>query len=170
VASWLQQYLPIIREASAFWDVPPAHIAATIEQESGGGLLAGTPDPRQLYRYEPGFWVRYLSGKPEWQPTWPTPTPGELEIWKRRISASYGLMQIMYPTACDHGFNRKWQPERLLDPSENIWLGAKILRHHLDRVDGEWRAAWLRWNGGGRPAYAMEVASKVPRFEGLLRA
>lgn len=165
--AWLPMYEPLIRAGAAAHGLEPALVAAVIEQESNGGLnpRSGAHDPRQLYRYEPGFWSRYLAGKPAWAP----PRGVAVDTWARRVSSSYGLMQVMYPTAREHGLPAPpvAEPESLLQPTLGITLGAKILAAFLRRSSGDWTAALLRWNGGARREYAAEVLARVERFRGL---
>lgn len=83
----------------------------------------------RAYRYEPGFWTRYMKGKPEWEGR-----------DMAEVSASYGLMQLMYPTATWLGW--KGSGEDLYNPVINIELGAKLLRKLLDKVKIESSALW----------------------------
>jgi hypothetical protein len=164
--AWLPVYLEQLLTAAAFQSIPIARLAALVEQESNGGLdpRTGLHDPRQLYRFEPGFWTRYLEGREDYAPPAGAENGPALDLWKRRVSASYGLM---YPTARDHGWPKEWPPEALLQPGPNLMTAARILAGHR-RKGATWREAWLRYNGGGRPAYADEVEARVARFEALL--
>jgi soluble lytic murein transglycosylase-like protein len=94
-------------------------LKAVAEVESGFNQTA--------YRYEPGFWKKYLEGKPEWKDRDPS-----------EVSASYGLFQLMYTTATMLGFSGKG--EDLYNPVINIELGAKLLRVLIDKVRK--RQAW----------------------------
>jgi hypothetical protein len=172
--AWLAVYRAELVEAAALYAIPSARLAALVEQESNGGIHPKTRehDPRQLYRYEPAFWDRYLAQRADYAPplsVFPAVFADRaLELWKRRVSASYGLCQIMYATARDHGLPPEWPPEALLQPRVNLTLAAKILRHHQRKTAGDWRATWLRYNGGAREAYADEIEARMPRFEALL--
>ena len=75
----------------------------------------------RAYRFEPGFWDKYLKNNPEWNKRDPA-----------EVSASYGLMQLMYPTATNLGFSGSG--EDLYNPVYNIELGAKLLRRNLNRI------------------------------------
>lgn len=77
---------------------------------------------QRAYRYEPAFWTNYLSKDPAWKDQNPA-----------LVSASYGLMQLMWTTAWALGF-RGTQMEDLEDPAVNIDLGAKLIRQILDKV------------------------------------
>jgi soluble lytic murein transglycosylase-like protein len=103
---------------------------------------------QRAYRYEPEFWKNYMRDKPEWAGKDPSV-----------VSASYGLMQLMWTTAVGLGFTGT--PEELYDPVYNIELGAKLIRQLLDKVmvEGQhnlfpqWSAldmAMARYNGGRR--------------------
>jgi len=103
-------------------------------------------NPR-AYRYEPAFWERYLKDNPEWKDR----NPNE-------VSASYGLMQLMFTTAHALGFDGSG--EDLYNPVYNIELGAKLLRQLLDKVEADHldissqrhpcAIASARYNGGSR--------------------
>lgn len=108
-----------ILTASQKYHVPVPVIIATISTESSGNPNA--------YRYEPLFYKRYIKNQKQWKnsPYYRSP---------RRISASYGLMQIMYTTAYRVGF--RGQPDDLYDPAINIDAGAAYIasayqvKHH----------------------------------------
>lgn len=109
-------------------------IAAICDVESEGITSA--------YRFEPLFWGRYLIHKPEWADQNP-----------RRVSASYGLMQIMYPVAVERGL--RGAPEQLFLPDVGLRYGCLHLRHLLDWAAGfptsdenRLRAALAAYNGG----------------------
>jgi len=61
-------------------------VAAVVEQESSGWASA--------FRYEPDFFDRYLKNNPAYANRNP-----------REVSASYNLMQTMYTTAVEHGYD-----------------------------------------------------------------
>lgn len=72
------------------------------------------------FRFEVQFWDRYqLAKKPEYQDAIP-----------RRVSARYGLMQIMYVTARELGFDG--EPELLFVPRTNLHFGCKNLQSLLE--------------------------------------
>lgn len=116
-----------VERASRNFGVDPFLIEAVIQQESSGNADA--------FRHEPGFYLRYLKGNPEYQGQHP-----------RRISSSYGLMQIMYPTARELGFTG--EPEDLFDIQLNINLGTKLLKKLLDKYKGDVEKALAAYNGG----------------------
>jgi len=89
------------------------------------------------YRYEPGFWRRYLKNNPRWN------------AWEpERVSASYGLMQIMYTTAVDLGYSG--DPEGLYDPVMNLRWGCRCLKSLLNWAHGDVNSALAAYNGGKR--------------------
>jgi len=120
------------------------------------------------FRYEPGFWDRYLKNNPEWKDKDPAV-----------VSASYGLMQLMWTTAWELGF--RGTQEDLWNPVYNIELGAKLIRQLVDRVIAQKTVEtfiWLspldialsRYNGGrtGNPddkgaLRTMKYVGKVHR-------
>lgn len=102
-------------------------------------------DPKAT-RFEPLFWERYMKDKPEWKDKDP-----------KLVSSSWGLMQLMYPTAVGLGFSGS--AEELCEPMTNIMLGAKFIRQLVDRATQQRlcdRHYWLsplnialaRYNGG----------------------
>lgn len=101
-------------------------------------------NPR-AYRFEPAYWDRYLKDDPRWAMRDP-----------REVSASYGLCQLMYPTAVAIGF--MGLAEELYNPAINIDLGGKYMRLLLDEA---WRDKehWYDF-----PISAMDVA--LARYNG----
>lgn len=125
-------------KCSKKYRVPKLWLKAVAMVESGMNQRA--------YRYEPEFWKNYMRDKPEWKDKDPSV-----------VSASYGLMQLMWTTAVGLGFSGT--PEDLYDPVYNIELGAKLIRQLLDKVLVEgvsntfpwWSPldiAMARYNGG----------------------
>jgi soluble lytic murein transglycosylase-like protein len=109
-------------------------------------IIESNLDPK-AYRFEQLYWDRYMKDAPEWKDKDP-----------HVVSASYGLLQIMYPIAVNLGF--VGSTEELCDPMTNIMLGAKLMRQLLDRVVKARfcdKFYWLspamimlsRYNGGG---------------------
>lgn len=85
-------------------------------------MVESAMDPH-AYRFEPEFWENYLKEHPLWSEKVP-----------EKVSASYGLMQLMYTTAWELGFRD--EPEELYNPVYNVELGAKLLRRHLNKMKG----------------------------------
>ena len=108
MTSDLAFYWPLIQEIATSFSIDPALVGAIVLQESGARTDA--------FRFEPLFWARYLSKKPEWKGFNP-----------RRVSASYGLMQLMYPVAVERGMTQAWPPEALFIPDTGLSWGCKQL-------------------------------------------
>lgn len=89
------------------------------------------------YRYEPRFWVRYMEKKPRWDGANP-----------ERVSASYGLMQVMFPVAIEHGYDDRDPPEGLFVPTVGLEFGVRVLMHNLGWSNGDIPAALAAYNGG----------------------
>ena len=114
-----ETYGETISAASQKHGVPVPVILATISTESSGNPEA--------YRFEANFYKNYLKDKKPWvdNPYYNAP---------RRISASYGLVQILYTTAYSIGF--RGEPENLYDPATNIDAGTAYIasdaqvKHH----------------------------------------
>lgn len=123
--------------ASKRWKLPKILLKAVATAESSLN--------ERGYRFEQGFWDRYLKGNPQWKDWDP-----------HVVSASYGLMQIMFVVAWEAGF--RGTAEDLYNPVINVELGAKILAKHLENVEKEnahikyglWPIAVMcaRYNGG----------------------
>lgn len=131
-------------------------VAGLVWTESSGNPWA--------IRVERGFWRRYL--------------PGIKALFKRTrskrddrwlkypdlVAASYGLCQIMLPTAMEYGFKPTY-PTELLEPKRNIDLACQILSAHKRRT-GTVEGALLRYNGGGDPDYpnrVIRIADRIRR-------
>lgn len=84
----------------------PDLVTGLVEQESNYRFYA--------YRYEPAFFQRYLANNPKYQHRDPY-----------EVSASFGLMQVMFPTAVEHGFDG--EPWDLFNPAKNLEIGCTIL-------------------------------------------
>jgi soluble lytic murein transglycosylase-like protein len=87
------------------------------------------------YRWEPDFWRRYMEGKPQWIGANP-----------RRVSASYGLMQVMLPVAVELGY--VGEPEGLFVPSVALDMGCMKLAELLKWSGGNVDQALAAYNGG----------------------
>jgi len=77
----------------------------------------------EAYRYEKKFWKTYLQDNPEWMDEDPA-----------KVSASWGLCQLMFVVAVELGFGKDRTGEELCDPVINIELAAKKLRLILDTL------------------------------------
>lgn len=158
-----QTYGDLIRAASEKHGMPAAVIVATISTES-----SGDPD---AYRYEPEFYNRYIKGNPEWRQN---PYYDEPE----RISASYGLMQILYTTAYSVGFAGR--PEDLYDPAANLDAGAAYIASPAQQTSHGWdppkiacayNAGSVRpttKNGWGMYYYPGHLDRWIPSYNGAI--
>lgn len=107
----------------------PQLVEAVCLTESSGKTSA--------YRPEPGFWDRYMKDRPEWDGANPA-----------RVSASYGLMQCMFPTAIDFGMARTDPPEYLFVPLIGLEYGCRVLKDRLIWSRDDVDAALAAYNGG----------------------
>lgn len=89
------------------------------------------------YRYEPNFWLRYMAQNPRWA--------GSI---RERVSASYGLMQVMYPVALEMGMPQADPPEFLFVPTIGLQYGCRKLKETLGWAKGDVKAALAAYNGG----------------------
>ena len=154
-----------ILAASEKHHVPVPAIIATISTESSGNP--------QAYRYEPAFYTRYIQGKAEWKsnPYYASP---------KRISASYGLVQIMYTTAYSVGFRGK--PEDLYDPQQNLDAGCayiasayQIKQHGWDppKIACAYNAGSVRpttANAWGMYCHLGHLDRWIPGYNGAIEA
>lgn len=102
-------------------------VEAMVRTESSGKAHA--------YRYEPAYWERYCKDHPVFSKGHPP-----------RIAASYGLMQVMYPTAYALGF--RGEPEELFVPRLSLLYGVKLMAQNLRWAEGNLNAALAAYNGG----------------------
>jgi soluble lytic murein transglycosylase-like protein len=127
--SW---YRPLIVQTLGMFPaegLTPDVIEAVVLTESGG--LANA------YRYEPAYWARYIQHHKS----------DHLRLMHpRRVAASYGLMQVMYPTAYSLGF--RGEPEELFLPQQSLLYGVRLLGEHLSWSQGHLDAALAAYNGG----------------------
>lgn len=140
-------YRSLIDIAAEAHGLDPNLVEAVVMAESSGHTDA--------FRYEPAFYRRYLSGKPEYD--------GQIP---RRISSSYGLMQVMFTTAKEHGF--KDVPEVLFQPEAGLWYGCAHLAKMLKWSKGDVRQALAAYNGGTgnyRATAPQGYAVKVLAFQ-----
>lgn len=119
------------------WDLELfSYVKAVIQQESGHDPLAFRFEDRD-YRdnsWTQDEWATYLSRKPA--------SEAEEDSIKK-FESSYGLMQIMYPTAAgEHHFGGA--PEELFDPATGLEFGIRHLIEQLSRADRS-RAPGTRW-------------------------
>ena len=105
-------------------------ILAMIQQESGGNENA--------VRYEPAYEQRYILNNKTWLDR--CRAGG---FTSKEAATSYGLMQIMFPTAWNYNVTK---PKELFDPSTNIRVGTAIMAGRLKKYTIE--DALVTYNGG----------------------
>jgi soluble lytic murein transglycosylase-like protein len=134
----LRFYWADIQVAAKAHQLDPLLVAAVVLQESAANTDG--------FRHERLFWNRYLKSRPEWASLNP-----------RRVSSSYGLMQVMFSTAIEHGYPKDQPPELLFRPEIGLEYGCRVLRRMMDRIDAKYatkpgqdrlRAALASYNGG----------------------
>ena len=104
------RYWPEIVKVATEYQLDPILVEAMVVQESSGNTDG--------FRFEREFWNRLLKPKPEWA--------GKN---LRRVSSSYGLMQIMYPVALERGYDPTHPPELLFIPEIGLKWGCKHLAY-----------------------------------------
>lgn len=124
----MTEYRAEIEAISSQFSLDPDLVEAIVLTESSGKTHA--------YRFEPAFWERYMKNKPQWDGANPS-----------RVSSSYGLMQCMYPVACEMGFSEN-APEYLFVPTIGLHWGCKKLRSLLDWAKQNTDQALAAYNGG----------------------
>lgn len=149
----MTDYTRLIAVCATPKGLDPQIVEALVLVESSGHADA--------FRFEPGFYARYLKGKPEWADAIP-----------RRVSSSYGLMQILYPVAKELGFTL--EPEMLFLPATNLTWGCLHLSHLLTWAGGDYTRALCAYNGGKggnvtppfrNQGYADKVWTQVARLK-----
>lgn len=110
-------WLPTITPIANAYQFDPRLIMAVIWTESRGRADA--------FRHEPKFWLRYMVNNPKYKGKGLNP---------RRVSSSYGLMQVMYVVAEELGF--KGEPEELFVPQTNLHFGCQVLKDRRTWVGG----------------------------------
>jgi soluble lytic murein transglycosylase-like protein len=122
-------YRPLIQAAAAKHGIDPLVAETIVIVESDGRADA--------FRYE----LTYFTDAEFAALTYPFTI-------RRRVSSSYGLMQIMYPTALDMGFDPHAAPEELFVPETNLDLGCKYFASLLAWAHGDVSKAFGAYNGG----------------------
>lgn len=125
----MTKYRKEIEAAAEKHGLQPVLVEAQVLVESSGNPKA--------YRYEPGFWKTYMAGKPEWAGADP-----------KVVSASYGLMQIMYVVALEMGLDKSLPPSVLFDVETNLEYGCRKLASLMKWSKGNVMQALAAYNGG----------------------
>lgn len=140
-----------INDAANAAGLDPLLVTAIVIQESAVNTDA--------FRHERLFWNRYLKAKAEWKDENP-----------RRVSSSYGLMQIMYPVAVERGMSRAMSPEALFVPALGLSYGCaqlKMLSVKMDTIyplvsDPErLKAVLASYNGGFQGPDALRPDNRL---------
>jgi len=146
-----------IRRQCAALHLDPKMISALIYQESRGNVWA--------FRYEQGFFDRYLKGKSPDQ--LPGMMPRRIPTFSSELMAratSWGLMQIMGETARENGFDKVFLSSLLL-PTHNLRVGCGFVAKIINKFKSEgvtdkkalFDKVLLRYNGGGNQEYPEMV-------------
>ena len=109
----MTRYRPEITAAAKAYGLDPLLVEAIVLTESSGNTDA--------FRFEPNYYNRLLKPKKLY--------PGQNP---RRISSSYGLLQIMYDVAMERGYPKALPPEHLFVPEVGLEWGCKHLRYLMD--------------------------------------
>lgn len=155
----------MVRQAADVAGLNRRLVAAVVVQESRGNPWAS--------RWERGFYERRLRGKGRKDLAGWLPAVGECPSLEDEIlwrSHSFGLMQILGETARSQLDFRGQYLHELCEPRTNLSLGCAFLQKLLQKARGDTKQALLKWNGGGRPAYApevLELAENDPLVEKL---
>lgn len=144
----------LARDAAGKHGLDPSLVCAVCEQESAWNPWA--------IRFEWGFLKRYLAEIVNGEPQSKIGKFGLTELFSR--SFSWGLMQVIGHTARREGqFLGRFLSE-LCSPAVGLEVGCRVLRAYLKEKGGDVRSGLLRWNGGGRPAYADEVLARMNQY------
>jgi soluble lytic murein transglycosylase-like protein len=133
------RYKKDIDVAAAKYSLDPLLVEAIVAQESAGNTDA--------FRFEPTFWNRYLKSNPKYQ-----------HLNPRRVSSSYGLMQVMYCRILEDKIvdNDAWAPELIFIPENGLDIGCAFLAELLawgrevspNNADKALLAGLAAYNGG----------------------
>ena len=139
------KYRSEIIKRAAKHGLAPSMVAAIILVESSGNPYA--------IRVEPAFWKRYGAA---YHSIIKENHPARRWLkYPDVFAASYGLMQIMFGVAVEHGCKVRF-PTELLKPDLNLEYGCKILAKKIKRTKGI-ESGVLAYNGGGNPQYPSKV-------------
>lgn len=131
-------YMDAIADHARRVGLDPAIVSAICWQESGFNTDG--------FRYEPDFWNRYLKLNPKYR-----------HLNPRRVSSSYGLMQVMYCRVLEDKLtdNDALPPEHLFVPEFGLRTGCQFFAELLawaktKTTDPELAltAAFAAYNGG----------------------
>lgn len=141
----LDRLRPLLVRTASRYALDPALVEAMVIHESSGVTSA--------IRYESAFWAKYMAADPRF-----------LGADPKRVSSSYGLMQVMYVVALEVGFTFG-DPEYLFVPEIGLDTGCKKFRQLLDWAQGVEAQALAAYNGGKKanttPPYRNHVYAEA---------
>lgn len=131
------RYRAEIETAATRYGLDPVLVEAIVVTESSGNTDA--------FRFEPDFWNRYLKGNPKYR-----------HLNPRRVSSSYGLMQVMYCRLLEDKIaeNDAWAPELLFVPENGLDIGCAFFKE------------LLTWAGTKTPDARMQVLAALASYNG----
>jgi soluble lytic murein transglycosylase-like protein len=142
----VERYAPLVDKWCSKLGVSQALVKAVIQWESGG-------DPGAT-RFEPLYYQNLIEPKPYWQ------NMMQQRGWtKEDVASSYGLMQIMYPTAQSLGCG---DPKTLFDADQNIRFGVAYIAGLKRRYGDNEELVLAHYNGGAK-GVQMLLAGKTTR-------
>ena len=153
VLSKVMQYVTFAKKWAYNTNVDAALILAIIHQESGGNPC--------VTRKESSYKALYGKSSKLLSIQRMTKLPMD------KICTSYGLMQLMLPTAWGYisdKYQDKYVIEHLIDPYNNIRYGAAHLSTLLKKYNGDvWQAA-QKYNGTSSQ-YANNVVALIKEYK-----
>lgn len=155
-------WVPLAIKTAHDHDIAVVDFLALLLHESAGGDAAA-------WRYEPGFYKKYLQGRTQQSlgGIWPTADPMAISLEYYHRACSWGHSQVMGQTARELGF-KKWTLVELIRPELNIPLGAKYFKRCLEKK-GDLFDALLCYNGGADSEYPNKVAKWRDEAEQLVK-
>jgi len=90
-------------------------------------------------RVEPGFYRRYMKGKPHWEKY--------VNKYGDDAYSSLGIFQIMFPTALL--YDRQLTPEDLKNPYINTFIAYRIIKRNIEKYGVANLDEWVQQYHGG---------------------
>lgn len=155
----LTSYRGLIDDAARLHHLDPDLVEAMVLVESSGHTDA--------FRHEPVYYARYLAANLE---------KYDIKI-PRRIGSSYGLLQIMHPTAVQMGYGG--EPEGLFRPQVGLDYGCLYLAYlHAwaggdDHAAKRWQAVAAyntgkgNWTSPAGAAYVAKIQGALARVQSV---
>jgi len=147
----IYRWFPVVDDVCQVHGVSQSLALAIITVESSGDDKA--------YRVEPGYYSLYIEKNKKWRDLMTQ------NNWKwDDVACSYGLMQLMFPTAWMVGY--RGSPTGLYKPRANIDCGIKYIAQLIDKYFGCKHAALAHYNGGstGAKQYYNGVDARPTRY------